>query len=76
MTTDQSLIGKRVIVNWSSKAFDKGADWPAFRVLDVCVDGYFCQGIDSPDGTMHDGSKAFIREDEILFMTEWKEEKP
>jgi hypothetical protein len=69
----KSMIGKRVIVLWTDNARSRGADWIAFRVIDVGPESVWLQGVDAPDGSKHDGSKAAALESEIWDMIEWKE---
>jgi hypothetical protein len=69
----KSFIGKRIIVFWTTAAFNEGADWPSYRVIDANLDCAWCHGIDSPDGTSHDGSKCSIKISETLNIIEWKE---
>ena len=71
----KSFIGKRILVFWTTSAFNKGSDWPSFRVIDVGEDHMWCEGINSPDGSTHDGSKRSISVDETLNIIEWKEEQ-
>ena len=68
------LIGKRIIVLWTDKAYNTGSDWPSFRVLDACGEHLWCQGVDSPDGAKHDGSKCSIACADFNDVIEWKEE--
>jgi hypothetical protein len=68
-------IGKRIIVFWTDKAYRNRSDWASFLIIDECQDGMYCQGVTSPDGTPHDGSKTFIRNNEINDWIEWKEEQ-
>ena len=72
--SEYTWIGKRVIVFWTDEARENDCDWPAFRVLDECEDGLFCVGVNSPDGTTHDGSKAFIPHKYMADIIEWKED--
>jgi hypothetical protein len=67
------LIGKRIIVFWTTKAYNAGSDWPSFRVIDATDLDLWCQGVDSPDGTPHDGSKCSIAVCDFLDVIEWKE---
>ena len=74
-TSDQDYyIGKRIIVMWTQRAYNRGSDWPSFRVLDVSDEGFFCEGVDSPDGSKHDGSKAFIPHNDYVDFVIWKED--
>jgi len=75
MKDDHTNIGKRIIVFWTNKAYMNGKDWPSFRIIDECEDGMYCQGVASPEGAEHDGSKVFIRNIEINDWIEWKEEQ-
>lgn len=68
-----NLIGKRVIVLWTDKARAQGADWIAFRLLDSGDDSVWLEGVESPDGAKHDGSRVAARDSEIWDMIEWKE---
>ena len=70
----KSLIGKRILVSWTTRAFNAGHDWPSFRVIDADDDQMWCVGVDSPDGCKHDGSKCMIRVSDTLSVIEWKEE--
>lgn len=69
----KSLIGKRVIVMWTTKAFYAGSDWPSFRVIDADDGGIWCQGVESPNGCPHKGDKVFINESDYHDLIEWKE---
>lgn len=69
----KNLIGKRVLVLWTDKARVAGADWIAFRLLDAGQDSIWLQGVDSPDGAKHDGSRVAARESDIWDIIEWKE---
>ena len=71
--SETSFIGCRIIVMWTQDAYDKGSDWPAFRILDETADGFFCRGADSPDGSKHDGSKVFIPHSDYIDFVVWKE---
>lgn len=66
------MIGKRVIVIWTCRAYVQGADWMAFRVLDASHDGLWLEGVNDPAGHKHDGSKVFARHSDIREMIEWK----
>jgi len=73
----KDLIGKRVLLIWNDKAWSDGADWIAFRLLDFDLDHdenhwLWLQGIDSPDGIEHDGSKCSARMNELRAIIEWK----
>lgn len=72
----KSFIGKRILVFWTTAAFNKGSDWPSFRVVYANEEMAWCVGINSPDGCKHDGSKCCIKIDETLNIIEWKESKP
>ena len=69
----KSLIGKRILVMWTTRAFNAGSDWPSFRVIDANEDCLWCQGVESPSGTPHDGTKCMIRLSETNDIIEWKE---
>ena len=71
-----AMIGKRVIVLWTTDAFNAGNEWIAYRVIDESPDGFWVYGVDSPDGAKHDGSKTFISYDEFWDIVEWKETAP
>lgn len=67
------LTGKRVLVFWTQKAYDKGYEWPSFMVLDENEEGIWCAGTKRPDGMDHDGSKCFIEFEDTCNIIEWKE---
>ena len=67
----KSFIGKRVIIFWTTEAFNRGSDWPSFLIIDADEDTAWCQGVNSPDGTPHDGSKCAIMEKDTLNIIEW-----
>jgi hypothetical protein len=74
----KELIGKRVLIIWKD---DAEAEWIAFRVLDYAPgcfgdqDGWlWLQGVNSPDGSEHDGTKCAASMNEIRDIVEWKEE--
>ena len=69
----EALKGKRVLIFWTTKAWNDGSDWPAFKVLDECNDGIFCAGVTRPDGLEHDGSKCFIPFEDVHDILEWRE---
>jgi hypothetical protein len=69
----KNLIGKRIIVFWTNKAYNAGNDWPAFRVLDIGQDCLWCEGVESPDGCPHDGTKVAINVEDTYNIIEWKE---
>ena len=71
-----TMIGKRIIVLWTTDAFNAGNDWIAYRVIDESPDGFWVFGVDSPDGSKHDGSKTFISHGETLGIVEWNETAP
>lgn len=66
------MTGKRIIVSWNDESFEKGSDWIAFRILDETEEGFYCEGVDSPCGGKHDGSRLFIRFEELNDWQEWK----
>jgi hypothetical protein len=68
------LIGKRVIISWTDKAHRDGADWVAFRVIDTGSDAIWLQGVASPSGSRHDGSRFSAPISEIQDIIEWREE--
>jgi hypothetical protein len=68
------LVGRRVIITWTDKAHARGADWIAFRLIDAGPNSVWLEGVDSPDGAKHDGSKVSARATDIREITEWKEE--
>ena len=65
--------GKRVIVMWNDEAFDNGKDWVAFRVIAQFDEGAVMEGVDSPSGDKHDGSRVLVRWDEVNQIIEWDE---
>ena len=71
----KSLIGKRVLVLWTDKARAAGSDWIAFRLIDSGLDSVWLQGVNSPNGYEHDGSKVAARDADIWDIIEWKEGK-
>ncbi len=66
--------GTRIIVSWTTEAFNRGSEWIAFEVIDEAPDGYFVKGVNDPEGNKHDGSKCFINLDDTLNIHEWKRE--
>jgi hypothetical protein len=68
----RSLIGKRILVFWTTEAFNAGNDWPSFRVIDASDDFLWCEGVESPCGVKHDGSKVAIKVEETNDIIEWK----
>lgn len=69
-----NIIGKRIIAFWTNEAFETGNDWPSFRVIDESECGFWCVGVDAPDGSKHDGSKVFIRHADLNDYHIWKED--
>lgn len=63
--------GKRILIAWTDKAYEGGADWPSFIVVRETEDGMLLRGCDAPDGTNHDGSHCFARNEEIRDLWEW-----
>jgi hypothetical protein len=69
------LVGSRVIVIWTDKAYWNRREWVAFRILDAGIDSLWLQGVASPDGSKHDGTKCHALVSEIREIIEWKEDK-
>jgi hypothetical protein len=66
------LVGKRVIIIWTDRAHAKGADWVAFKVIDTDPDTIWIQGVESPCGSPHNGSKCSAKLSEVRDIIEWK----
>lgn len=68
-------IGDRILVFWTTRAWDDGLDWVSYEILDIGDDGLWVKGVRNPEGYDHDGCKTFIGFDETLEIMVWKKEE-
>jgi hypothetical protein len=67
-------IGDRILVFWKTRAWDDGADWVSYEIIDIGDDGLWVKGVRNPAGHNHDGSKTSISFDDTLEIMVWKKE--